>query len=133
MNKKIIVFSQSSFGHWTLWPHHILEYISVVLCYLVLIIYKEHTNPLSTFSMPICLSHIPIVYRCYWSIVTDENFLFPSAGPMFFLSCFSFVVGIAMLYYYRGESYRMMEKCADLFVLEHLKLLWKHPIFLRIF
>lgn len=29
-----------------------------------------------------------------------------SAGPMFFLSCFSFVVGIAMLYYYRGESHK---------------------------
>uniref|UniRef100_A0A8D3AQN8 Bcl10-interacting CARD protein-like n=1 Tax=Scophthalmus maximus TaxID=52904 RepID=A0A8D3AQN8_SCOMX len=26
-------------------------------------------------------------------------------GPMFFLSCFSFVVGIAILYYYGGESH----------------------------
>lgn len=39
--------------------------------------------------------------------------LFPSAGPMFFLSCFSFAVGIAMLYYYGGESYRKMEKRSD--------------------
>uniref|UniRef100_A0A8D0CQ51 Caspase recruitment domain family member 19 n=1 Tax=Sander lucioperca TaxID=283035 RepID=A0A8D0CQ51_SANLU len=38
-------------------------------------------------------------------------------GPMFFLSCFSFAAGIAMLYYYGGESYRKMEKCSDLFVL----------------
>lgn len=29
----------------------------------------------------------------------------PPAGPMFFLSCFSFVVGIAVLYYYGGESW----------------------------
>lgn len=42
---------------------------------------------------------------------------------MFFLSCFSFAVGIAVLYYYGGESYRQMEKCLDLFILGHLKLL----------
>lgn len=51
------------------------------------------------------------------------SLLFPSAGPMFFLSCFSVAVGVAMLYYYGGESYRKIEKCSDLFVLGHLKLL----------
>lgn len=45
-------------------------------------------------------------------IVADKTFFFFlsfSAGPLFFLSCLSFVVGIAMLYYYRGESYRIIK------------------------
>ena len=50
-----------------------------------------------------------------------SSLLFPPAGPMFFLSWFSVAVGVAMLYYYGGESYRKTKKRSDLFVLEHLK------------
>ncbi|XP_022060722.1 caspase recruitment domain-containing protein 19-like [Acanthochromis polyacanthus] len=36
-----------------------------------------------------------------------ERFVLNDKGPMFFLSCFSFVVGIAILYYYgEGETLR---------------------------
>ncbi|XP_040008852.1 caspase recruitment domain-containing protein 19-like isoform X1 [Xiphias gladius] len=39
--------------------------------------------------------------------VHPERFVLNDRGPMFFLSCFSFVVGIAMLYYYgEGETLR---------------------------
>uniref|UniRef100_A0A665TDQ6 CARD domain-containing protein n=1 Tax=Echeneis naucrates TaxID=173247 RepID=A0A665TDQ6_ECHNA len=39
----------------------------------------------------------------YWSLPTRVR----QRGPMFFLSCFSFVFGVAMLYYYGGETCRM--------------------------
>uniref|UniRef100_A0A3Q1IQ88 CARD domain-containing protein n=1 Tax=Anabas testudineus TaxID=64144 RepID=A0A3Q1IQ88_ANATE len=35
-------------------------------------------------------------------------------GPVFFLSCLSFVVGIAMLYYYKGEG--KTPRCTGLFL-----------------
>ncbi|XP_040915287.1 caspase recruitment domain-containing protein 19-like isoform X2 [Toxotes jaculatrix] len=38
--------------------------------------------------------------------VYPERFVLNDRGPLFFLSCFSFVVGIAMLYYYGGETLR---------------------------
>ncbi|AWP09929.1 putative bcl10-interacting CARD protein-like [Scophthalmus maximus] len=39
--------------------------------------------------------------------VHPERFVLNERGPMFFLSCFSFVVGIAILYYYGdGETLR---------------------------
>ncbi|XP_071332750.1 caspase recruitment domain-containing protein 19-like isoform X3 [Trachinotus anak] len=39
--------------------------------------------------------------------VHPERFVLNDRGPMFFLSCFSFVVAIAMLYYYgEGETLR---------------------------
>lgn len=49
-------------------------------------------------------------------------FYFPSTGPLFFLSCFSFVVGIAMLYYCGGESYNLTKKSAGLCVTGFLKI-----------
>ena len=30
-------------------------------------------------------------------------------GPMFFLSCFSVAAGLAVLYYYGGESYKVVQ------------------------
>uniref|UniRef100_A0A665SUM3 CARD domain-containing protein n=1 Tax=Echeneis naucrates TaxID=173247 RepID=A0A665SUM3_ECHNA len=36
--------------------------------------------------------------------VNPERFVLNDRGPMFFLSCFSFVFGVAMLYYYGGET-----------------------------
>uniref|UniRef100_A0A3Q4HWW8 Caspase recruitment domain-containing protein 19 n=1 Tax=Neolamprologus brichardi TaxID=32507 RepID=A0A3Q4HWW8_NEOBR len=36
--------------------------------------------------------------------VWQERYVLNDRGPMFFLSCFGFVVGIAVLYYYGGES-----------------------------
>lgn len=38
------------------------------------------------------------------------------AGPMFFLSCFSFVVGIALLYYYKGESRKLIVTWSDILI-----------------
>ncbi|XP_022594906.1 caspase recruitment domain-containing protein 19-like isoform X2 [Seriola dumerili] len=38
--------------------------------------------------------------------VLPERFVLNDRGPVFFLSCFSFVVGIAMLYYCGGETLR---------------------------
>ncbi|XP_044067940.1 caspase recruitment domain-containing protein 19-like isoform X6 [Siniperca chuatsi] len=39
--------------------------------------------------------------------IYPDRYVLNDYGPLFFLSCFSFVVGIAMLYYYReGETLR---------------------------
>ncbi|XP_026187850.1 caspase recruitment domain-containing protein 19-like isoform X2 [Mastacembelus armatus] len=39
--------------------------------------------------------------------VRPEGYVLHDRGPVFFLSCFSFIVGIAMLYYYgKGETLR---------------------------
>ncbi|XP_038578158.1 caspase recruitment domain-containing protein 19-like isoform X1 [Micropterus salmoides] len=52
---------------------------------------REVTNPKWTYNVAIY----------------PEQYVLNNRGPMFFLSCFSFVVGIAMLYYYReGETLR---------------------------
>ncbi|XP_035513041.1 caspase recruitment domain-containing protein 19-like [Morone saxatilis] len=45
--------------------------------------------------------------RTYNMAIYPERYVLNDRGPMFFLSCLSFVVGIAMLYYYReGETLR---------------------------
>ncbi|XP_034551212.1 caspase recruitment domain-containing protein 19-like [Notolabrus celidotus] len=43
----------------------------------------------------------------YNAASTQERYVLNDRGPMFFLSCFSFLVGVAMLYYYgEGDTLR---------------------------
>lgn len=76
--------------------------------------------------LPVYLNSSSIVFFLLLQshyVVMINYFLSSSTGPVFFLSCLSVVVGIAMLYYYRGESPLASGKqtrvCADLLASHH--------------
>lgn len=91
----------------TLESFHILVYISVHVC----LGHQPHYFTFIACPIFMCLHRgfIYLIVSGDWAL----SLLLPSTGPLFFLSCFSFVVGIAMLYYCGGESYKLTKKCAD--------------------
>lgn len=75
----------------------------------LLLINNKNADSLNSFSTLILTNLIiNVALFTYLKQIIHEDIFFCFLGPFFFLSCFTFIVAVVMLYYYNGEYHSLM-------------------------